>query len=88
MIANYSKKFIKQLKKSPNKIRKQAGLRITEIFIKTPFHPTLNNHALTGEYGGCRSINITGDWRAIYTHINKDTVLFVDLGTHNQLYGK
>lgn len=32
------------------------------------------------------SINITGDWRAIYMPININEVLFIAFGTHSQLY--
>ena len=85
MIVNYSKSFIKQLKKVPKKIRIQLIARI-EVFSQNPLHSTLHNHSLLGEYAGYRSINITGDWRAIYLQINETTVLFVALGTHSQLY--
>ena len=33
-----------------------------------------------------RSINISGDWRAVFEQ-NNDEVYFVTLGTHSQLYG-
>ncbi len=38
MIANYSKNFIKQLKKAPQKIKTQLIKRI-EIFSQNPLHP-------------------------------------------------
>ncbi|MBI2330404.1 type II toxin-antitoxin system mRNA interferase toxin, RelE/StbE family [Candidatus Daviesbacteria bacterium] len=64
------------MKKSPGRL---------ELFIINQFHPQLNNHSLTGKYKGNRSINITGDWRAIYSE-EKDSVIFELLGTHSQLY--
>ena len=85
MIVNYSKNFIKQLKKSPKKIRAQLISRI-EIFIQNPGHPSLHNHSLSGEYAGYRSINLNGDWRAIYMPMSENEVLFITLGTHSQLY--
>lgn len=57
------------------------------IFSADPFHPTLNNHALTGEWTGYRSINITGDYRAVYRLVEEDLAYFVDLDTHSNLYG-
>lgn len=57
-----------------------------DLFLISPFHPLLKNHALTGEYGGCRSINIAGDWRAIYREKGAGTVEFLKIGTHGQLY--
>lgn len=85
MIVNYSKSFIKQFEKSPQKIKTQLISRI-ETFGQNPFHPSLHNHALSGDYANYRSINITGDWRAIYLPMSKKEVLFIALGTHSQLY--
>ncbi|HWW38687.1 type II toxin-antitoxin system mRNA interferase toxin, RelE/StbE family [Pedobacter sp.] len=57
-----------------------------DIFLDNPFDPVLSNHALIGKYEGYRTISITGDLRAVYTFIDRDTVLFVAIGTHSQLY--
>jgi addiction module RelE/StbE family toxin len=54
------------------------------IFISNRFHPLLNNHPLNGKYTGYRSINITGDWRAIFKDDGK-AVVFITLGKHSQL---
>ncbi|MFH1233736.1 MAG: hypothetical protein V1649_03770 [Patescibacteria group bacterium] len=35
---------------------------------------------------GRRSINITGDIRAVYEQISKDKVLFVIIASHSKLY--
>lgn len=81
---DYSRKFIKQLKKSPLEI-KIAFRKRAEIFLLDQFSPQLNNHSLTGIYRGYRSINVTGDWRAVYFEEN-GIATFVALGTHSQLY--
>lgn len=85
MQIDYSNRFIKLLKKAPLKIQLALRKRL-EIFTKDKFAPVLRNHPLTGNYANCRSINITGDWRAIFKEIDKDHVYFIELGTHNQLY--
>jgi mRNA-degrading endonuclease YafQ of YafQ-DinJ toxin-antitoxin module len=41
---------------------------------------------LHGEYSGYRSINITGDLRVIYEPLGKNTVQFVIIDTHSNLY--
>lgn len=87
---DYDKKFLKQLKKAPLEVKK-AFVERFKLFLKEPFHPTLNNHSLTGNYDGFRSINVTGDWRAIYSEqIGEDSkriITFHFIGTHSQLYG-
>lgn len=88
MNIKFGKKFVKQYSKAPQKIKKAFGFRL-EIFKKNPFHPLLNNHYLKGKYLSCQSINITGDWRAIYSEtLGKDgkVAIFLTLGTHSQLY--
>ena len=46
----------------------------------------LNNHALNGKHMGNRSISITGDTRIIYKFLDKDIVLFSEIGAHSELY--
>lgn len=85
---DYSRKFIKQLKKAPLSIKIAFRDRLI-IFLKNPFAPILNNHMLKGKYLSSQSINITGDWRAIYSEtLGKDgkVAIFFALGTHSQLY--
>ncbi len=57
------------------------------LFETEPFHPLLNNHALHTPYDGCRSINMTGDIRAIYEPTRPDLAYFIKIGTHPELYG-
>lgn len=86
---NFSKNFDKELKKTPLKI-KIAFRRRLNLFIQDQFHPTLNNHSLRGKLVGYRSINITGDWRAIFSvrvsNKGKQIVIFEMLGSHSHLY--
>jgi len=90
MNIKYSATFRKQYKKAPTKIQEKVKERIS-LFVKDPTNQTLNNHALTGKFQGYRSINITGDWRAIYsvrTDLKSNQVCYFELvGTHSQLYG-
>lgn len=81
------KNFIKSYAKLPPKIKKHVIQKL-EIFKQNPLADVLNNHALLGKYQGYRSINITGDYRAIYLDISEEAVLFVRIGTHSQLYDK
>ncbi|MBU2575728.1 type II toxin-antitoxin system mRNA interferase toxin, RelE/StbE family [Patescibacteria group bacterium] len=83
----YSNQFIKRYKKIPAKIQKQIEKKIT-TFKDLPYHPLLNNHTLTGKWTGYCSINISGDWRAIYHNNDNDIVIFDTIDTHSNLYKK
>lgn len=77
--------FQKHGKKLNSKQRQHVSERL-HLFLDNPFHPTLNNHALKGKYLDYRSINITGDLRAIYKSVNENECIFVALDTHSNLY--
>ena len=85
MKIDYHKKFYKTFDKLPIKIQEKFYERL-RIFSQNQFNTVLNNHALTGEYRGYRSIDITGDLRAIFELIEKDTSLFIMVDTHSNLY--
>lgn len=54
--------------------------------MRDEYDPVLNNHLLKGKYQGYRSINITGDIRAVYKKISRDKAAFVTVGKHSRLY--
>ena len=59
--------------------------RIT-LFSEDPLNEVLRGHALNTPYKSSYSIDITGDYRAIYELIDNQTALFTHIGTHSQLY--
>lgn len=89
MRIKFAKKFVKDYERAGLKIKKSVKERV-DLFNKDPFHPKLRNHPLSGKYSGYRSINITGDWRAVFSEQgssgNDLVVIFEMLGTHSQLY--
>ena len=85
MEIKYSSVFRKQHKKLPIKIKSAFKLRLV-LFMKNPSAPMLRNYQLTGKFKYFRSINITGDWRAIYSENSRDEIIFEMIGTHSQLY--
>jgi addiction module RelE/StbE family toxin len=80
-----SKKFDKNFSKFPKKLKDQFIEKI-QIFIRNPFDEILNNHALSGKYKGCRSINMTGDIRIIYEVTESGMAYFIKIGSHSELY--
>jgi len=85
MEIQYTKNFIKQFNKCPSQIQTAFQKRL-EIFIKNKNYPILRNHRLTGLLKDYKSINITGDWRALYRECGENKVCFMIIGTHSQLY--
>ncbi|HUC89268.1 MAG TPA: type II toxin-antitoxin system mRNA interferase toxin, RelE/StbE family [Patescibacteria group bacterium] len=85
MTISYSKNFVKQAKKLNLELRKKLLERI-ETFSENPLHPSLRNHQLRGKYKEYRSIDITGDMRALYLQKEHEAI-FDAVGTHSQLYG-
>ena len=85
MKIDFHKSFDKQAKnlQPAQKERLKTALR---LFQTDPTHPDLYNHALNGKWRGHRSIAFGGDWRANYIQKDADSVLFVAVGTHSQLY--
>ena len=77
--------FNKQRKAAPLVI-KLAFRDALDLFAEHPNHPALRYHPLTGKYAGFHSIDVTEDWRALY-RTEPERIIFVELGTHEQLYG-
>lgn len=78
------KRFEKRYAKLPQKI-KDAFKERRNLFLENMYDPTLDNHPVDKAYPGCRSIDITGDYRAIFFD-DGVVVTFVAIGTHAQLY--
>ena len=85
MKIRFHKNFEKQYKKLRRKEQDKVQQKL-ELFLEDPFCSRLNNHSLKGKYTDYRSINITGDLRAIYKLINEEEFIFVLIGTHSNLY--
>lgn len=81
----YSKQFLKTATKLSPKVKSKLAERI-ELFATNPLDSRLRNHPLYTPYKGSYSINITGDYRAIYHLVDDQTALFTHIGTHSQLY--
>lgn len=78
------KHFEKRYAKLPQKI-KDAFKERRNIFLENMHDPILDNHSVDRAYPGCRSIDITGDYRAIFFE-DGEVFTLVAIGTHAQLY--
>lgn len=76
--------FAKQYKKLRRGEQKRVKERL-DLFLYDEFNPILNNHPLRGKYLNYRSINITGNLRAIYK-LQNEMRIFITVDTHSNLY--
>lgn len=88
MVIRHSKSFIKSYKsriKPYPKLKKKFEERVG-IFIRDRSSPVIKDHKLTGKFRSFRAFWITGDYRIIYFEEADNVVLFIDVGTHNQVF--
>ena len=81
------KSFVKSFSKrvvNNTKLKEQYEHRL-ELFISGQRSAPINDHPLTGDLQGRRAFSITADVRIIYIEL-KDKIIFLDIGTHNQVY--
>ncbi len=85
MKVRFQKSFTNQFKKLPE-IQKQLVTDTIELFTKNPMYESLRNHPLKDMWVNYRSITADSDLRLHYRIVDKDTTLFVAVGTHDELY--
>jgi addiction module RelE/StbE family toxin len=88
MNLNLHPTFVKHYRKriTPNlNLNTKAQERI-ELFKKNRQSPVLKDHQLTGAKRHLRAFWITGDIRIVYLPVSENHVLFLDIGSHNQVY--
>ncbi len=90
MRIRFSRFVIKELSKIKQKDKKLSD-RIQKqlvLFKSNPKHPSLRLHKLSGTFDTMWSVSITMSIRMVYKLMNKETVYFVDIGTHDEVYRK
>lgn len=87
MKITYHKKFLKHYQKRilPYRPLDQRYTERVLLFLENQKSPILEDHLLVGDLAGYRAFSITGDIRIIYFQ-KEDVILFIDIGTHNQVY--
>ena len=78
----YSKKFLRSLRKLTEKIIDQAEEK-EKIFKDDLFHPVLKTHKLSGKDKECWAFWINYFYRIKFTFSDDGDVLFLDIGTHD-----
>jgi len=85
MQAAFHRNFKKRYRKLPEPIQKKFDSAL-KIFLHDRFDKRLNNHSVDRVFPDCRSINVTGDYRAIF-YDSQEVIVFITVGTHSDLYG-
>lgn len=82
----YSKKFARQYKKLPNRVKTLAEKR-EKIFRDNPFDSRLKTHKLQGELSGFYSFSIDYSYRIIFDFKkNRKVIRFYFVGDHDIYY--
>lgn len=88
-------KYHTEFKRDYKRIKKRGyNLRLLEEVIETlaaghALPPKNRDHALTGNYHGCRECHITPDWLLVYEIDNGELMLYLTrTGTHSDLFQK
>ncbi len=76
-----SRDFDALFARCPKHIQRRA-IRILELFLQNPFHPSLRLHKLSGKLAGRWSISITMKYRIIF-RIEQNDALLISIGTHS-----
>ena len=79
------KKSYKSRVASHKNLAQRTADRIA-LFKSDRLNLILKDHALSGAKREFRAFSITGDIRIIYLPVSEDEVIFIDIGTHNQVY--
>ena len=56
------------------------------IFQENPFDPKLKTHRLSGQLHDLWSFSIDYDIRIVFSFVEPNQALFVDIGTHEEVY--
>jgi addiction module RelE/StbE family toxin len=57
-----------------------------ELFQNNPFDQKLRTHKLSGRLKDLWSFSIEYDQRIVFSFLENDRALFVDIGTHEEVY--
>ena len=69
-----------------NKILETRFRNRVAIFQSDPFDSRLKAHKLSGTLGDLWSFSVDYDVRVIFSFVETNRVLFIDIGTHEEVY--
>ena len=81
--------FDRQLSNAQEEVM-EAFFDMLVLFLEYPEHPFLRNHELKERFAGLRSIDVTGDWRAVFKESRAGQIKIITfhlIGTRKDLNG-
>lgn len=79
--------YLRKIKQKDSKLTLRIEKQLA-LFIEDPKHPSLRTHKLSGKINNMWSISISMNIRMIYVRIDETTIVFVKIGTHDEVYRK
>jgi mRNA interferase YafQ len=84
---DYTRKFRKDYNKA---VKRDYDISLLDTIIRDlvneiPLDKKHRDHALTGNYAGCRECHITPDWLLVY-QVGNGVIAFERTGTHSDLF--
>lgn len=81
---SFKRSYNKKIKN--NKEIKEKFWHSLELFSKDIFNSKLRTHKLTGRLQGLWAFSCSYDCRVIFKFINRNEVLLIDTGSHEEVY--
>ncbi len=84
----FSSSFKRAFKRSVNgnAIMEERFWERVKLFKNNPFDPKLRTHKLSGKLKDLWSFSIEYDLRVIFSFAAQERVLFIDIGSHKEVY--
>ena len=84
----FKSRFKRDLKKLKSSFRDEDELLavIEVLAMEQPLGAKFRDHALTGDYTGCRECHIRPDWLLVYQTTDTELIL-LRTGSHSELFG-
>jgi addiction module RelE/StbE family toxin len=82
--SSFKRAFKKKIASDPN-VEARFWERV-EAFKNNPFDPKLRTHKLSGKLKDLWSFSIEYDLKVIFHFVDNQQALFIDIGTHKEVY--
>jgi len=85
---NFDESFKRAYKKriKGNQLLENKFKNKLEIFVNNPFDSRLKTHKLSGKLKDLWSFSIEYDQRVIFYFVDENKAVFIDIGSHDQVY--